>query len=237
MKVCITGANGRLGQELLRTRPSKHEVVPATRVDADICNEEQLQNFIRNINPNIIIHCAALTNPLKEHETNPEKSIRINIQGTANIAQVCLAQKIKLIYISTDYVYYGPGPHKEDEPLLPLGNYAISKLAGECITRMVPHSLILRCSFTERPFRHNSAFIDAKKSFIYLDEIGEKIWNVIEEKGIINIGGTTQSIYDFAKLSKPDIKPIHVSDIDEPIPYDTSLDLTKYDSIIRNTRN
>ena len=74
---------------------------------------------------------------MKIHEKNITKSISTNIIGTANIVNACNKFKIKLIYFSTNYVYPGiKGNYSENDPLLPINNYAISKLGGECSVQL-----------------------------------------------------------------------------------------------------
>lgn len=236
MKIILTGSNGRLGKELIKTKPENYYLVPLTRGECDLIDSSKIIKVFDSINPDLIIHSAALTNPLSQHYDKVDTSIESNIIATANIASYCARHRKKLIYISTDYVYHGKGPHRENEPLLPKDNYGWSKLGGECSTIMVPNSLILRCSFMEKPFRHNQATIDQIKSFLYIDEIAPIIWKTIlkEETGIINIGGKRQSVYKFAKRSKPNIRKIKIKDIKEPIPKDTSLNLKRLKRVIKN---
>ncbi len=74
---------------------------------------------------------AGLSRPMKVHEKNIIKSIDLNIIGTTNVTKVCSKLGIKLIYFSTNYVYPGTkGNYKETDPLLPVNNYAWSKLGG-----------------------------------------------------------------------------------------------------------
>ena len=100
------------------------------------------------------------------------------------------------------------GNYIEEDPLLPVNNYAWSKLGGECAVQMYKNSLILRLAITEKPFIHAEAFKNIKSSFMYHDEAASIIMKLIDKKGIINIGGKTQSIYNFAKSSNIQVKGI-----------------------------
>ena len=94
------------------------------------------------------------------HEKNINKSIDLNIIGTANITKICSDLKIKLIYISTSYVYPGEkGNYKETDPIKPINNYGLSKMGGEAAVRMYKNSLVVRASMTEKPFIHSKAFL------------------------------------------------------------------------------
>jgi dTDP-4-dehydrorhamnose reductase len=79
-------------------------------------------------------------------------------------------------------------------------------MGGECAVQMYKNSLILRIIMSERPFVHKSAFIDIKTNFMYQDEVVKLIPKIINSKGILNIGGKIQSIYDFAKLTKNNVQ-------------------------------
>ena len=106
-----------------------------------------------------------------KHINSPNLSVKINIVGTANVCLSCIQNDVKLVYISTDYVYPGTnGNYKETDPLFPVNHYAWSKLGGECAVQLYENSLILRVCMTERPFVHKKALVDSKKNLMYIDE-------------------------------------------------------------------
>ena len=135
----------------------------------------------------------------------------------------------KLIYFSTSYVYPGTkGNYKENNPLLPVNNYAWSKLGGECAVQMYKNSLILRVCMTEKPFVHKSAFADVLTNFIYHKDLVKIFLKLINKKGILNIGGPTQTIYKFAKKEKSNIKKIYAKKIRGlNFPINPSMNLNK----------
>ena len=105
------------------------------------------------------MHLAGLSRPMSIHDKDICQSIDKNIIGTSNITKVCSLLKIKLIYISTCYVYPGiKGNYSENSPLNPINKYAWSKLGGECAVMLYKNSLILRLTMTEYPFIHKKAF-------------------------------------------------------------------------------
>ena len=119
-----------------------------------------------------------------------------------------------MIYVSTCYVYPGiKGNYSENSPLLPINNYAWSKLGGESSVHMYKNSLILRASITQKPFVHNAAFVDFKTNFIFHENLIPGILKIINKKGVINIGGISQSVYNFAKKYNPNIKKISAKKI------------------------
>ena len=163
------------------------------------------------------------------HDTDISKSIDLNIIGTSNIVKACSERNIKLIYFSTNYVYPGSkGDYKETDPVLPVNNYAWSKLGGEAAVQLYKNSLILRACMTERPFVHDKAFANVKNSFAYHDEIIPKLFKIINEKGIINLGGKAQYIFDFAKKNNKKVKKIYLSKKSKiGMPFDSSINLSK----------
>ena len=144
--------------------------------------------------------------------------------------------KIKLVYFSTSYVYPGKkGNYKENDPLLPINNYAWSKLGGECAVQMYKNSLILRVSMTEKPFVHKKAFVDAFTNFIYHEDLVKIFLKLINKKGIINIGGPTQSVYNFVKKSNKNIGKISIKKNKKiKFPPNSSMNLSRLKKIISN---
>jgi len=141
---------------------------------------------------------------------------------------------IKLIYFSTNYVYPGKkGNYKETDPVLPVNNYAWSKLGGETSVKLYKNSLILRVSMTEKPFVHKQAFANVKTSFAYHDEVASVLFRILNKKGIYNLGGKAQYIYDFAKKDNKFVKKIYLSKNKKSlIPFDSSINLSKIKNLI-----
>ena len=143
------------------------------------------------------------------HETNIERSIDLNIIGTGNVTKICKEFNIKLIYFSTNYVYPGTkGNYRENDPVLPWNNYAWSKLGGECAVQMYKNSLILRLCMTEKPFIHKKAYANVKSNFIFQEEVLEILPKILDKKGIINVGGPSKLIFEFAKQNNKSVKKI-----------------------------
>jgi dTDP-4-dehydrorhamnose reductase len=157
----------------------------------------------------------------------PKKNLGI---GTANVTKACSKLNIKLIYISTCYVYPGSkGNYSETSPLLPINNYAWSKLGGESSVQMYKNSLILRASITEKPFVHPSAFTDFKTNFIFHEDLIESILKIKDEKGVINIGGKSQSVYNFVKKYNKKIKKISARNmLGKKTPINITMNINKF---------
>ena len=143
-----------------------------------------------------------MSRPMKIHEKDIIKSINLNIVGTCNIVKEASKSGIKIIYLSTSYVYPGKkGNYKEEDSLKPWNNYSWSKLGGECAVQMYKNSLILRLCMTEKPFVHKKAYANVKSNFIFQEDAAKIIFKLLNKKGIINVGGPSQTVFDFAKNS------------------------------------
>jgi dTDP-4-dehydrorhamnose reductase len=202
----------------------------------DITNFKSIQKYIKLKRPNIVIHLAGLSRPMNIHDRQIQKSIDLNIIGTSNITKACAEKNVKLVYFSTNYVYPGTkGNYKESDSLLPFNNYAWSKLGGECAVQMYKNSLILRMCMTEKPFTHKAALYDAKNSFMYHDEIAEILLKLINAKGILNVGGKSQSVYNFAKIDNPNIKKIFLKNNKKiHIPMNSSINIERLKKILKS---
>ena len=227
--ILVTGGDGRFSKVLKKTNKNLN-LYFASKKECNILDVKSINKLIKKINPQIIIHCAGLSRPMNIHDKNISKSIDINIIGTCNVVKICEKLKIKLIYFSTGYVYPGTkGNYSETDSVNPINKYAISKLGGECAVRMYGNSLILRIIMCEKPFVHKSAFYDIKTNFIFQEDVAKMIPRLLNKKGIINIGGKSQSVYNFAKKYNNKIKKISGKKIFPPNP---SMNLTKLKKIL-----
>ncbi len=208
-KIIITGGEGRFAKTLKKYFFGKN-IFYFKKIDFDILNEKSMEKKINKIKPNLILHLAALSRPLSIHDNNISKSIDINILGTCNLVKICAKYSIKLVYMSTHYVYpCKKGNYSETDGLLPSNNYSWSKLGGECAVQMYSkNSLIIRVAMSEVPFPYKYAYTNVKSSFLSHEEVAKILPKVIKKKGILNIGGKRLSIYKFAKKSNTNVKPI-----------------------------
>ena len=207
-KILVTGGDGRFAKILKKNNKSL-DLFFASKKQCNILKLNSIIKIVKKVRPKILIHCAGLSRPMRIHEKNISKSIILNIIGTSNLVRACSELNIKIIYFSTSYVYPGTkGNYKENDPVLPWNNYAWSKLGGECAVQMYRNSLILRVCMTEKPFVHKSAFGNVKINFIFHEDIAKLLFKVINKKGILNIGGKTKTVFNFAKKYNPKVKKI-----------------------------
>ena len=233
-KIVVTGGSGRFGS-ILKSYKTKHKIFFPSKKELNISSFKNIEKYLKLKKPDILIHLAGLSRPMQIHEKNISKSIDLNIIGTANITKACEKKNIKLIYFSTNYVYPGQrGNYKESDPLLPVNYYAWSKLGGEASVQLYKNSLIMRVCMTEKPFVHKKAFTNVKTSFAYHDEVVKILFKVLQFKGIINVGGKTKYIYEFAKKDNKFVKKIFLKkNSNLGMPFDSSINISKLKKIIR----
>ena len=228
-KILITGGQGRFANILKQSKLKLNLIFPSKK-QLNILDIKSIERYIKKHRPKYLIHCAALSRPMKIHDADISKSIDLNIIGTANVVKICKQFNIKLIYFSTGYVYPGiKGNYKETDSLLPINNYAWSKLGGECAVSMYKNSLILRIIMCEKPFLHKKAFHDIETNFMYHEDVVKIIPKILNKFGIINVGGKTQSVYEFAKNSNKNVKKISGKKIFPPKP---SMNTSKLKKIL-----
>ena len=185
-KIVITGGSGRFGL-ILKKKYKSNKLLYPNKSQLNILSTKSIEKYLKKNKPKILIHLAALSRPMNIHNNNISKSIDLNIIGTANIVKVCSKLKVKLIYFSTNYVYEGKkGNYKESSPVLPVNNYAWSKLGGESSVQMYKNSLILRVCMTEEPFIHKTAFSDIQTNFIFHKDVANILFKILNYKGIVN---------------------------------------------------
>lgn len=150
MKVLITGGKGMLGRTLVRELGCEFDVVPTDLPDADVTNEASIEAVLEEHFPDVVIHCAAMT-AVDRCESERDLAFILNEKGSANVAAACNRRGIRLIAISTDYVFDGDSGSPYDETARPTGGrtvYGQSKFAGEeAVRRICPDHVVARVSW------------------------------------------------------------------------------------------
>lgn len=148
MRVVITGADGQLGVELVRTLGGQAEVIGTTMADLDVTHPE-CAGRLASYRPDWVVHTAAATD-VDGCERNPNHAMAVNAEGTGRVAEGCRRVGAGLVYLSTDYVFDGlkGAPYSEEDAPAPLNAYGRSKLEGELATRtLAPRWLIIRTAW------------------------------------------------------------------------------------------
>lgn len=181
MKVLVTGATGQLGYDIIKELKKRNiDAVGIGSKDCDITVKNAVFQIIENVRPNTIIHCAGYTE-VDNAEIEIDKCNLINVEGTKNIALACKRYDIKLLYVSTDYVFSGDGtePWKPDDERKPVSQYGKSKHQGElAVDSLLDKYFIVRISWV---FGINGK--NFVKSMLKLSETNNEITVVFDQVG------------------------------------------------------
>ena len=183
-KVLVTGAKGQLGSELQLTSPADWEVLAADRSTLDIADAVSLHRTLDQLQPAAVINAAAYT-AVDQAEAEPELAGRSNAEGPAILAAACAERDIRLLHISTDFVFDGSAsqPYLPDDATGPLGEYGRSKLAGEQGTQAAnPAALIIRTGWVYSRFGGNFVktmlrlMAERDQLSVVVDQVGTPTW-------------------------------------------------------------
>ena len=181
--ILVTGGNGQLGSELSEISPNYPDdnFIFTDISDLDITDHNSVAVFIENNKINVIINCAAYT-AVDKAESEPELADAINHQAVANFAQIAKDKNIKLVHISTDYVFDGTNhkPYVESDTPNPQSVYGQTKLDGEIAMQHINpiNSIIIRTSWVYSKFGNN--FV---KTMLRLAETRDEISVVSDQIG------------------------------------------------------
>ncbi len=148
-RVLIVGAEGMLGNDMLRLLTSRYDAAGADIKEVDITNQASVDEFLPSQKPGVVVNCAGYTN-VDGCETNPEIAFKVNADGPANLARGCRRLGVPLVQMSTDFVFDGEKktPYTEEDVPNPISKYAESKLAGEVkISEVFDDYLIIRSTW------------------------------------------------------------------------------------------
>ncbi|MFS0836693.1 dTDP-4-dehydrorhamnose reductase [Paenibacillus sp. 1P03SA] len=158
MKILVTGAKGQLGSEVCRLFEAEgHEVCGFGRENLDFTDQAACGRIVREIKPDVLIHCGAYT-AVDKAESEPDEAYRVNASGTRNLAVEAEKHNAKFCYVSTDYVFDGSGnaPYNEYDNTNPRTVYGKSKRAGEILTQTLSSRyFIVRTSWVYGRTGHN----------------------------------------------------------------------------------
>ncbi len=192
--ILLTGGTGRLGTELRKIL----NVHAPSHSELDITQPIPLPE----VGVNFIIHSAAYTN-VAQAEIERQKCFEVNVIGTENL--VSHFGQIPFIYISSEYAHN------------PVNFYAHTKREGERKVERHPRHLILRTLFKSRPFPYDTAYVDQFTQGDYVDVIAKLIVQEIERWDGVSkmkyVGTGRKTIFDLARQTKPNIRPISIKDI------------------------
>ena len=183
-RILITGSAGQLGFELQRRCPEGIEGVGGVFPEVDITDVGQVEALLRDIRPGVLINAAAYT-AVDKAESDEATATAVNVDGPENLALAAGPAGVRIIHVSTDFVFDGKAgrPYREDDPAAPLGVYGKTKLQGErAVLQGSPGAVIIRTSWLYSC--HGNNFVKtmlrlmAEKPLLKVvnDQVGSPTW-------------------------------------------------------------
>jgi dTDP-4-dehydrorhamnose reductase len=242
-KILVTGGKGQLAQALVKIDAT----IDAPDIDEmDFSSYDNIDRYFNGKQFDLVIHAGAITN--KFNENVDEKYIQSNIIGTANIVLWTMRHGIRLVYISSDYVYPSErGDYTEESVLFPVNRYAKSKLGGEMAVQLYDNSLIIRTSFYSA-LNFSKACTDQYTSRLPIEIAAQAIYTLACQnnlRGIINLGSRDKRcLFEIVKNEyNSSVIPCTRSELQIPyiLPFDSSMCSLKYyqtkDSLLKNAKD
>ncbi len=227
-KFLITGGNGKLGIELLKILSDS---LHPSHKELDLIDKKAVFNFLEKENPDVVIHCAALTG-IRECEQNQEFTWQTNVEGTRNLVEAVEKHSSSyFVYVSTACVFHGDvGNYVETDIPYPKNFYALTKLLGEFEVKCssLKKWLIIRTNFVGREkWPYKKAFVDRYGTYLFADDLASAMASTIKNNltGIVHICGQEKlSMFELAKITTPNIEPMTLDEyIGPPLTVDMSL--------------
>ncbi|MFJ5465912.1 dTDP-4-dehydrorhamnose reductase [Pectobacterium sp. CHL-2024] len=220
MKVLLTGANGQLGRCFQDRLPAEWEILATDSNELDITDLERVAEIVKSFQPDAIVNAAAYT-AVDKAESEPEIAESINVHGPQNLAIVATKYNVRLVHVSTDYVFDGSAtePYSEDSATNPLSVYGNTKLAGEqAVTKVSPEAIIVRTAWVFSEYGNNfvktmlrlakerdslSIVNDQRGCPTYAGDLAQTIISLLEKNTVGGIyhycGDKEVSWYEFAE--------------------------------------
>lgn len=224
--------DGRLGSEI--HSQTKWDII--SRKKNPNINFLNPKSYINN-DYDTIVNCIAYTNTI---DNNKENHWNVNYKFVIDLVDQCNYYNKKLIHISSDYIYSNSNQNanENDIPIHIPTWYTYTKLLSDAYVEAKSNNfLTIRTSFKLKPWIYDSAWVDLKGNFDYIDKIAEKIVFLIRNNanGIFNVGSETKTIFDLAKQTKNDVISSTMNDNPNHIrPTDVTMDLNKYFDFLNN---
>jgi dTDP-4-dehydrorhamnose reductase len=228
MEVLITGGTGKLGKELVKVFPDS---LHPTRQQFGVGMKDQVDSYISEKKPGIIIHTAAVTS-VPFCEEHREEAYGTNVGGTENLVTACVKHNptCYFVLISTACVFRGDvGNYVETDLPYPKNYYSLTKLLAEYVVRFSGlKSLIVRTNFVAREkWPYPGAFTDRYGTYLFASDVASAIRLVLKQKldGVVHVcGDEKMSMFELAKITTPNVEPMTLSEYHGvPLTVDMSL--------------
>jgi len=219
LEVLVLG-DGLLGSEIIRQ--TGWDFISRKQGTFDI---DTMDVHMSKYNPNVIVNCIANTDT---YSKDKQVHWKINCKFLRDLISYCNKHDIKLVHISTDYIYAGSvnNASEEDVPVHCNNWYGYTKLVGDALIQLESNNYLLaRCTHKPNPFPYDGAWIDQIGNFDYVDVIAGLIISLIKtsQKGVYNVGTETKTMYELASMTKSVTKTF----TPEHVPKNQSMNITK----------
>lgn len=216
--------DGLLGSELIKT--TEWDYISRKKDGIDFTDVDSYKDLIYDYD--VVINCIADCNT---YDDNRENHWNVNYKGVVDLVDITSKNNQKLVHISTDYVYSHSKRYatENDVPVHCRNWYGYTKLLGDGYVQLKSNNyLLLRGTHKSKPFVHKNAYINQVGNFDYVDKISRIVIDLVESdtKGIYNMGSELKTMYDLARQTKDDVKPVN-NKFHESMPSDITIDLSK----------
>jgi dTDP-4-dehydrorhamnose reductase len=232
---------GLLGSEI--HKQTEWNYISRKKDGIDFADINTYESYLKKLGSGVsqVINCIAQTNTVNESDQDVRKCWEVNYKGVMNLTDFCNDNNIKLIHISTDYVYANSDKLANEARDIPIhydNFYTYTKLlADSYIQARSKNHLIMRSSFKPKPFPFEYGWIDLIGNFDYVDVIAKLMIELIEydAQGTFNVGTEVKTLYELAKRTNKKVKPSfkekqHIKS------NDVSMSITKMENFLKIER-
>ena len=232
MAILVTGGDNSLSREL---QIIYEDVLIPNSKELDLTNKESIKKFFLENNFDCIIHNESLMN-VRECEENKDKAVKINVTSTKNLVDIIqeINPGIEFIHLSTPCIFDGvSGMYTETSIPNPVNYYGTTRMNAEKKVKELQNFVIVRTNYVDKEkWPYPKAFTDRFGTYLFSKQVAQGIFDIQQERirGVIHIVSDTKiSMYELAKMTTPEIKPMTINDYSgPPVTMDMSLDSTKW---------
>ncbi len=236
MRIAVLG-DGLLGSEVVKQ--TGWEYLSRKKDGFDLTQHNKFDQYfienrhgiITNSRYDTVVNCIAYTDTYSQDR---ERHWEVNYKAVVNLTDYCAKHGMKLVHISSDYVYTNSVENATEDDIPIHGNnwYSYTKLLGDSYVQLQPGNLVIRGTHKPTPFPYKGAWVDQSGNFDYVDTISKIYIQLIRNNtsGVYNVGTELKNMYTLAKRTKPDVEAIRIGSIE--VPKDVSMNLQKLNKII-----
>ncbi|CAB4142923.1 RfbD dTDP-4-dehydrorhamnose reductase [uncultured Caudovirales phage] len=234
MRIVVLG-DGLLGSEIVRQ--TGWDYLSRKKDGFDITQDEEFGSYFTSTDNttkyDVILNCIACTDT---YSSSRDVHWDVNFKSVVSLSNFCTAHHIKLVHISTDYVYTNSESEASEDSVPVHGDnwYSYTKLLGDSYVQLNPEHLILRETHKETPFKYSGAWINQIGNFDYVDVVAKVIIDLTKynAKGLYNVGTELKNMLELAKRTKSDVLPILSQQ--SKMPTNVSMNITKLNNFYDN---